>query len=40
MKFDNFAKTESFGPVFLLNEDTYSSKFRYLSMWKPRNFYY
>ena len=38
MKFDNLARTESFLPAFLHNEDTYSLKFRFLSICKPGNF--
>ena len=38
MKFDNLARTESFLPAFLHNEDAYSLKFRFLSICKPSNF--
>ena len=38
MKFDNLARTESFLPAFLHNEDTYSLNFRFLSIWKPSDF--
>ena len=38
MKFENLARSESFLPDFLHNEDKYSLKFRFLSICKTSNF--
>ena len=40
LKFYNLARTKSFLTAFLRNEDTYSLKFRFLSICKPKNFCY